>query len=93
MIDNMNQLSRKNDAQLRKLDETYYIIAKNSCFEANEIGATIMNAIGKDLHIDDVCSKLSSRYEYDDVEGIKSDVYSFIEFLIENDIAELHKPM
>ena len=90
MISNMNQLCRANDAQIRKLEDTYYIITKTSCFEANETGATIMNAIGRDLHIDDVCRKLSARYEYDNVEKIKSDVHAFVEFLLSNDIAKVN---
>lgn len=87
MIKNLNQLTRNENVRLRRVENTFYIVCGKECFETNETGALIVNALGKDLSIDSVCEKLSDMYSYNDMEAIKTDVNDFVDFIIANNIA------
>ena len=87
MITNLNQLTREENVRLRRVENTFYIVCGKDCFETNETGALIVNALGKDLSIEAVCEKLSDIYSYDDVDAIKTDVIEFVNFIIANKIA------
>ncbi|MBD8917666.1 MAG: PqqD family protein [Lachnospiraceae bacterium] len=87
MITNLNQLTRKENVRLRRVENTFYIVCGKDCYETNETGALIVNAIGKDLSIDSVCEKLSDMYSYNDMEAIKTDVNEFVDFIMANNIA------
>ena len=83
MIDNLNELNRNEKLRIRKIDEKYYLLCGTNCFEVNDIGATIVNVIGKDMDIEVFCEKISHKYEFDNLEIIRKDAISFIEFLIQ----------
>lgn len=87
-IKNMNQLKRNENSRIRKIDNNYYILSGRDCYQINEIGALIINAVGKDLTINMACEKLSVMYNNPDVESIVNDVHKFINFIIENKIVE-----
>ena len=83
MIDNFNMLSRKSDLNIRKINEQFYLTTFNSCYEVNLVGAAIVNAIGQDLTLGEICEKLAKKYENDDIIQIERDVVNFLEFLQE----------
>lgn len=82
MINNLNELKRNEKLTLRKVGDQFYMLCGTDCYEVNNIGASIVNAIGKDITISVLCEKLSGKYDFPDVEQIRRDVYSFIDFLI-----------
>jgi|GEM_PF-1556035 len=88
-IENMNQLKRMNNTRIRKIEQSYYLISNGECFELNEIGALVVNAIGKDLSFGKVCMRLSDIYSYKNIEIIERDVSNYIDYLIENDIVTI----
>lgn len=85
-IDNMNQLSRINNSRIRKIEEHYYLINTGDCYQLNEIGALIVNAVGKDLPMARVYSRLSEMYGLDDIETIAKDVDDYINFLLKENV-------
>lgn len=88
-VDNMNQLKRSDNTRIRKIELSYYLIKSGECYEINEIGALVVNAIGKDLSISKVCERLSKMYNYENLKVIECDVRKFIDYLIENKIVDL----
>ena len=82
-VDNMNQLKRSDNTRIRKIELSYYLIKSGECYEINEIGALVVNAIGK------VCERLSKMYNYENLKVIECDVRKFIDYLIENKIVDL----
>lgn len=85
-ITNLKELTRDKDLSIRKLDESYYFVINEDTYEANEIGATIVNAAGRDLSIDDLCIRISDKYVFDNFDQIKSDIVNYIEFLLSEGI-------
>ena len=85
-ISNLIQLVRKEDATLRKLDDDYFILHGEDAYEVNETGATIFNALGRDMSIKELCTRLSQKYDSDDSNQIERDAYVFIDFLISEDL-------
>jgi len=81
-INNLKQLSRCGDLVIRKLEDEFYLISSYGTYAANEIGATIVNAVGRDLSIDDLCLKLTEKYSDCDIDQIRSDVNTYISFLV-----------
>ncbi|MCL2717464.1 MAG: PqqD family protein [Lachnospiraceae bacterium] len=81
-VENLNELQRNKDFIIRKLDDVYYFMSGQDVFEANEIGATIVNAVGRDLSIDELCTRIAQKYSYDDLNQIRIDVDSYITFLL-----------
>lgn len=88
IIENMGQLKRSDRSRIRKIDNTYYLVAGKDCYQINEIGALIINAVGKDITIEAVSKKLSVMYNNPSIENIYSDVQEFINFIIEKKIVE-----
>lgn len=82
IVTNLNKLNRNEDLNIRKLDEVYYFTIRGNAYESNEIGATIVNAVGRDMSIDELCIRIASKYAYNDINQIKSDIDSYIEFLL-----------
>jgi len=80
-IINLNQVKKNDNLVIRKLNDNYFFTIGGDAYEANEIGAIIVNAIGKDLSIDNLCERLSKKYSFDDCEKIKADVYEYLRFL------------
>lgn len=91
MISNLNQLYRQDNVRIRKIENVFYLVCGRACYEINETGALIVNAIGKDLSIDKVCEKLSQIYKYTEIEQIRDDVEKFIEFIVDNGIVNTKK--
>jgi len=85
-IGNLNELKRDDKLIIRKLGDSYYLIIGESAYEANEIGATIVNATGKDLSVDDLVVKISEKYSFGDMNQIREDVVKYIEFLVSEGI-------
>jgi len=85
-IEKLDQLKRNEGVTMRKLDSTYYFISKQGTYEVNEIGATIVNALGRDLSINELCRKISEKYSFDDLNQIRHDVNNYIEFLLSEGI-------
>lgn len=85
-INNMRQLRRRDRSRIRKIENNYYLLSGNECYQVNEIGALIVNAVGKDITIDAVCEKLSIMYNNPDIAGVRMDVDTFINFIIEKGI-------
>lgn len=88
-INNMNQLSRTNNSRIRKIEEHYYLINKGECYQLNEIGALIVNAVGKDLPMDRVYSRLSEIYGFDDLDTIAKDVNNYVRFLLKENLVKI----
>ena len=82
IIKNLNEVSRHEDLVMRKLEENYYLMVGADVYEANEVGATIVNAIGRDLLVEELCVKISQKYDFNDIEQIRNDVSSYMDFLI-----------
>ena len=82
MVENLKDLTRNESLMLRKLNDNYYLLVESEAYEANEIGASIVNAVGRDLSISELCMKIAKKYSYDDVEQIKADVENYINFLL-----------
>lgn len=87
-IENMSQLKRSDRSRIRKIDNSYYLVSGKDCYQINEIGALIINAVGKDITIEAVSKKLSIMYNNPSIENIYSDVQEFINFIIEKKIVE-----
>lgn len=87
-IENMSQLKRSDRSRIRKIDNSYYLVSGKDCYQINEIGALIINAVGKDITIEAVSKKLSVMYNNPSIENIYSDVQEFINFIIEKKIVE-----
>jgi len=85
-ITNMNELIRNENLTIRKLEETYYFIIGGEAYEANELGATIVNASGRDLPIVELCNRVSDKYNFDDIDQIKADVEDYVDFLLSEGI-------
>jgi hypothetical protein len=83
MIENLKDLKRNEKLAIRKVGEQFYIVCGHDCYEVNNIGATITNVMGSDISINDLCEKLSTKYEYKDIVKIQEDVSTFINFLLE----------
>jgi hypothetical protein len=86
----MNELSRIGNTRIRRIEDAYYILSGRNCYEVNEIGAIIVNAVGKNLTMDEVCDKLASIYEFNDKDTINRDANEFIKFLLCEKIIEIH---
>jgi hypothetical protein len=86
MINNLNELKRNEKLAIRKVGDQFYLVCGRDCYEVNDIGAVIVNAIGKDMPISVLCEKLSIKYDFSDLEKIRQDVYSFIDFLVSEDL-------
>lgn len=91
MISNLSQLRRTDKSRIRKIEGAYYIVCGKNCYQANETGALIVNAIGKDIAIKTVCEKLASIYGYADTAIIEVDVHTFLDFLLDNKIVYLNE--
>ena len=92
MIDNLIQLKRKKQMQIRKLQDQFYLVGDGQCYELNITGAVIVNNIEKDITIDDLCKKISEKFSFPDIAQIRADVYSFIEFLCNEGIISYDSP-
>ena len=86
-IDNLVQLKRKDNLVIRKLDDVYYLLCGQDAYEVNETAATIVNALGRDLPVDELYAKLSEKYEFGDLEQIKTDVEFYLSFLLSEGLA------
>lgn len=91
MINNLNEFVRNESLEIRKFGEQFYLTCSSACFEVNEVGAAIVNVIGKDLTLLELCEKISRKYDFDSIETIKDDVLSFINFLEENNLVSYEK--
>lgn len=85
---NFMELHRNTDVRLRKIDNIYYILSKNANYEVNETGAIILNHIGKDMTIDEFCTRLAKKCNFNDLDVIKKDVNSYIDFMLNEKIIE-----
>jgi hypothetical protein len=81
-IKNLSQLSRCEDLAIRKIEDTFYLVSVQGTYESNEIGATIVNAVGRDMAIEDLCQRLAEKYLDGDLMQIESDVNDYIAFLL-----------
>ena len=81
-VKNMRELGRNESLSIRKIERLYYLVTNQGVYEANEIGATIVNAVGRDLSIDDMCLRISQKYSHNNLEEIKNDIEKYIEFLL-----------
>lgn len=88
---NLKQLERNTETRLRKIQEKYYLYDRFSCFELNFTGATIINAIGRDLTIEELVLKLAEKFQFHDVDTIKEDVTSYIDFLVEQGLVTIRE--
>lgn len=89
MISNLNQITRESSLRLRRIQNQFYLFDSKQCFEINLTGAMIVNAIGEDLSINDLCEKLAQKFEDVNIETIKKDVNIFLGFLIDEGLAAL----
>jgi len=83
---NLNELDRNEDLNIRKLEDIYYFVIRGNAYEANEIGATIVNAVGRDMTIDELCSRIAKKYDNKDINQIKEDVNDYINYLLSEKI-------
>lgn len=92
MIQNLNQLSTNNRIILRKIQKQYYLIVGSSCYEINNTGASIVNVIGQDLSIQELCKKISVKYNFTDIAVIERNLIEFISFLIDEGVISINEP-
>lgn len=88
MIQNMNEVARRESVRLRKIDNSYYIADTVKCYEANNLGAIVFKYIGQDIKIDELCNKVADKFNFHDLKVIKSDVLNYIEFLVKEGLVD-----
>lgn len=88
MINNLKQINKKSNYIFRKLSGDFYLIGNGACYKLNITGATVINALGKDIDIDEVCKRLSLKFAHSNIQEIRTDVDAFLQFLISEEIAD-----
>jgi len=86
IVNNLIELKTYENISLRKINDTYYVIRGVETYELNEIGAIIVNALGKDITVEELCNRILKKYNHDNIEQIKLDVNTYINFLINEKI-------
>lgn len=80
-ISNLNEFKRNSSLVIRKIEGSFFFLVGQDAFEANEIGAIIVNLAGRDMSIEDLHLKISRKYSFNDLEQIRDDVNEYLEFL------------
>ena len=88
MIDNLNDIKRKEELQIRKIADQYFLICGRNCYEINITGAIFVNMIGNTISLSELSRRIGSKFNCYDVEQIESDVNDFIQFLISEALVE-----
>ena len=81
-VNNLNELTNHSDLAIRKIEDVYYLLIGEDVYESNEIGAIIVNATGRDLSIDELCTRISKKFSFENTVQIRSDVDEYIEYLL-----------
>lgn len=80
---NFNEFSRQKDVRIRKIDDKFYIICKEKNYECNEMGALILQQIGRDMDRIEFVNRVRKKYTLDDDINVDEDIDEYILFLIE----------
>lgn len=70
------------ETRVRKFKDDYYLLGNRKSYLLNYTGAVVLKYIGDDIELEDVAKKISDFYKEENLEKIKTDIESFIEFLI-----------
>jgi len=79
---NLKNYERKLETRVRKFKDDYYLLGNRKSYLLNYTGAVVLKYIGDDIELEDVAKKISDFYKEENLEKIKTDIESFIEFLI-----------
>ena len=88
MIDNLNRIIRKDELQIRKIANQYYLTFGSNCYEINVTGAIVVNMVGNNISITDLSKRIGSKFNFTDVAQIESDINEFIDFLFNEALIE-----
>ena len=79
---NLKNYERKLETRVRKFKDDYYLLGNRKSYLLNYTGAVVLKYIGDDIELEEVAKKISDFYKEENLEKIKTDIESFIEFLI-----------
>ena len=80
---NFNRFNRQKDVRIRKIDDEFYIICKNYNYKCNEMGALILQQIGRDMDRIEFGERFRKKYLLDDDVNIDEDIDEYVHFLME----------
>ncbi len=81
-MDSFSELYRKKKFKVREIEGKYYLYGSGSCYLLNDMGAIVWKYVGKDMTLDEFVGKVNTKYEDTTPAQIRTDVDSYISFLI-----------
>ncbi|MBZ2040307.1 hypothetical protein [Streptococcus sanguinis] len=79
---NLKNYEKRLETRVRKFKDDYYLLSNRKSYLLNYTGAVVIKYIGDDIELEDVAKKISDFYREENLEKIKTDIESFIEFLV-----------
>ncbi|MFQ7133770.1 MAG: PqqD family protein [Oscillospiraceae bacterium] len=81
-MDNFSDLYKNKKFKVREIEGKYYLYGNGSCYLLNDMGAIVWKYVGKDMMSDEFIGKVNTKYEDTTPDQIRTDVDSYINFLI-----------
>ena len=81
-MDSFSKLYRNKKFRVREIEGKYYLYGNGACYLLNDMGAIAWKYIGKNMTLDEFVGKVNTKYKDTTPTQIRTDVDSYISFLI-----------
>lgn len=79
-------MKKRMGVMLERLDGKFYVVSDYAVFELNEVGARVLELCNGENDVEAIVRKLNSHYSQIEPEELRTDVFEYINVLLENEL-------